>query len=116
MEQVLTGPSGMVFSSGNSGGIVASQVYRDQDRPRYYLGHGTAVGFCLANFTMAALLWWQLSKENKRRQDAYGSPPHEDEVNDFESEEYLRRWGLEGKSKKEILELGDNHPAFRYVL
>lgn len=106
----------MVFSSGNSGGIVASQVYRDEHRPRYYPGHGTAVGFCLANFTMAALLWWQLSKENKRRQEAYGPPPTEDEANDFESEEYLRRWGLEGKSKKEILELGDNHPAFRYVL
>lgn len=106
----------MVFSSGNAGGIVASLVYRGADAPRFFPGHGTAVGFCFANFSMAALLWWRLGKENKRRQDTYGSPPHEDEVHDTESPEYLRRWGLEGKSQKEILELGDDHPAFRYVL
>ena len=28
----------------------------------------------------------------------------------------LKRWGLEGKTKEEIIELGDQHPAFRYVV
>jgi hypothetical protein len=110
---------GMVFSSGNSGGIVASQVYRSEHAPRYYPGHGTAVGFCLANFTMAALLWWHLARENKRRDEAYGvpNPDVEDEgANDIDSPRYIEKWGLEGMSRTEIIELGENHPGYRYVL
>ena len=107
---------GMVFSSGNSGGIVASQVYRAENSPRYYPGHGTAVGFCLANFTMAALLWWYLSRENKRRDQAYGHIAGEDGNDDIDSQEYIQKWGLEGKSRTEIIELAENHPGYRYVL
>jgi hypothetical protein len=108
---------GMVFSSGNSGGIVASQVYRAEHAPRYYPGHGTAVGFCLANFVTAALLWWFLARENKRRDIAYGKPSEVEEQNvDIDSREYIEKWGLEGKSRTEIIELGENHPGYRYVL
>lgn len=109
---------GMVFSSGNSGGIVASQVYRAENSPRYYPGHGTAVGFCLANFTMAALLWWYLAKENNRRDKAYGRPTSEAEGDhdDIDSPSYIEKWGLEGMTRTEIIELGENHPGYRYVL
>jgi len=108
---------GMVFSSGNSGGIVASQVYRSENAPKYYPGHGTAVGFCLANFTMAALLWWYLARENKRRDLAYGrAVDHGDDNDDIESPQYREKWGLEGKTRTEIIELGENHPGYRYVL
>jgi hypothetical protein len=107
---------GMVFSSGNSGGIVASQVYRSEHAPRYYPGHGTAVGFCLANFTMAATLWWYLARENKRRDIAYGKNIGDDDNNDIDSREYIEKWGLEGKTRTEIIELGENHPGYRYVL
>jgi hypothetical protein len=108
---------GMVFSSGNSGGIVASQVYRAEHAPRYFPGHGTAVGFCLANFVTAALLWWFLARENKRRDIAYGKPSEVEEQNvDIDSREYIEKWGLEGKSRTEIIELGENHPGYRYVL
>lgn len=37
---------GMIFSLGNSGGIVASQVYRSNQAPRYLVGHGITLGFC----------------------------------------------------------------------
>jgi hypothetical protein len=108
---------GMVFSSGNSGGIVASQVYRSEHAPRYLPGHGTAVGFCLANFSMAALLWWYLARENKRRDLAYGrAVEHGDDSDDIESPAYLEKWGLQGKTRTEIIELGENHPGYRYVL
>jgi hypothetical protein len=108
---------GMVFSSGNSGGIVASQVYRSENSPRYYPGHGTAIGFCLANFISAALLWWYLARENKRRDVAYGKPEENDDGNnDIDSPAYIAKWGLEGKSRTEIIELGENHPGYRYVL
>jgi hypothetical protein len=107
---------GMVFSSGNSGGIVASQVYRSENSPRYIPGHATAVGFCVANFTTAALLWWYLSRENKRRDQAYGHIAEWENSDDIDSQEYIKKWGLEGMSRTEIIELGENHPGYRYIL
>jgi hypothetical protein len=38
---------GMVFTMGNSGGIIASQVYRTEHAPRYLPGHGVTLGFCV---------------------------------------------------------------------
>lgn len=32
---------------GNAGGIVASQIYRSRDSPRFLLGHGITLGFCI---------------------------------------------------------------------
>lgn len=37
---------GMIFSLGNSGGIVASQIYRTNMAPRYLPAHGITLGFC----------------------------------------------------------------------
>jgi len=35
---------------------------------------------------------------------------------DIDSREYIEKWGLVGKSRTEIIELGENHPGYRYVL
>ncbi|ODO02987.1 hypothetical protein I350_05831 [Cryptococcus amylolentus CBS 6273] len=107
---------GMVFSCGNSGGIVSSQAYRNQDAPRFQPGHGTALAFCMLNFTMATILYFGLRRENNRRQALYGPPPPPEEVHEYDSQESLRKWGLEGMSKEELVELGDDHPASRYIL
>lgn len=107
---------GMVFSAGNSGGIVASQAYRDTDAPRFIPGHGTALGFLAMHFATSAILWWMLARENKRRDMKYGPPPAKDEVHDFTDPAYIQKWGLEGMSREEVIELGDLHPAYRYVL
>ncbi|KAK8846631.1 hypothetical protein IAR55_005718 [Kwoniella newhampshirensis] len=107
---------GMVFSCGNSGGIVSSQAYRNKDAPRFLPGHGTALAFCLLNFSMAIILYFANKKENRRRDEMYGPAPHPDEVQEFEDLEYKRRWGLDGMTRSEIVELGDDHPAFRYYL
>lgn len=107
---------GMVFSAGNSGGIVASQVYRDNNAPRFIPGHATAVAFALCNLLMSILMWYRFNRENKRRDAVYGPPPHEDDMLDTESDEYLEKYGLAGMSQKEIIELADDHPTFRYVL
>lgn len=40
---------GMVFSLGNSGGIVASEVYRSSMAPRYLPAHGVTLGFCFVS-------------------------------------------------------------------
>lgn len=106
----------MVFSAGNSGGIVASQAYRDADAPRFIPGHATALAFLVMHFATSALLIWMLGRENRRRDETYGPPPSIHEVEDFEDPANLRKWGLEGMSREELVELGDDHPAFRYVL
>ncbi|OCF37720.1 hypothetical protein I317_04076 [Kwoniella heveanensis CBS 569] len=107
---------GLVFSAGNSGGIVSSQAYRDKDKPRFLPGHGTALAFCLLNCTMATIMYFGVRRENKRRDEMYGPPPRPDEVQEFEDPEYQRKWGLQGMTRAEIVELGDDHPAFRYIL
>ncbi|KAJ9124390.1 hypothetical protein QFC22_001190 [Naganishia vaughanmartiniae] len=86
------------------------------------------VGVC------ATILYFGLERENKRREAQYGPV-----LNDFEQEGiatgvktrqegwstwqqdlndevYLARWGLTGMTKEEMLDLGDDHPAFRYAL
>ncbi len=65
---------------------------------------------------MAFILYTALKRENARRDALYGPPPGPDEVQDFESEEYKEKWGLSGMTRDEIVELGDDHPAYRYIL
>jgi hypothetical protein len=107
---------GMVFSAGNAGGIVSSQAYRDADSPRFIPGHATALGFLAMHFITSAILWFMFARENKRRDEKYGPPPGQNEVHDFEDPANLRRWGLEGLSRGDLINLGDQHPAYRYVL
>ncbi|KAK4688579.1 MFS transporter, ACS family, pantothenate transporter, partial [Tremellales sp. Uapishka_1] len=106
---------GMVFSLGNSGGIISSQVYRAKDSPRYLPGHGTTFAFSCLCCICAVTLYFGMKRENKRRERIFGPAPAENEVQDVSSPEYLKRWGLEGMSREEIVELGDDHPAFRYI-
>lgn len=106
----------MVFSAGNSGGIVASQAYRDAYAPRFIPGHATALGFLAMHFTTSAILWWMFARENKRRDEQYGPPPSQHEVHDFMDADNIRRYGLEGMSREDLINLGDKHPAYRYVL
>lgn len=65
---------------------------------------------------MSVLMWWRFSAENKRRDAVYGPPPTKEEIVDMDSDEYMERYKLTGMTRAEIIELGDDHPAFRYVL
>lgn len=47
---------GMVFSLGNSGGIVASLVYRNEDAPRYIRGHAVTLGFAAVSLFVVRLM------------------------------------------------------------
>ncbi|EIW68677.1 hypothetical protein TREMEDRAFT_44495 [Tremella mesenterica DSM 1558] len=105
---------GLVFSAGNSGGIVSSEAYRNKDAPRFIPGHATAIAFAALCFSAALLLHITLSRENKRRDRVYGPPPQADEVYEWDDPATQRKWGLEGKTHAEIVALGDDHPAFRY--
>lgn len=103
---------GLVFSCGNSGGIVSSQAYRNQDAPRFIPGHATALAFAAMCFVLSGILHIMLSRENKRRDAQYGPPP--DDAHEWDDPETLRRWGLENLTPEEVIALGDDHPAFRF--
>jgi MFS transporter, ACS family, DAL5 transporter family protein len=124
---------------GNSAGIISSNVYPIGDAPRYIRGHAIALGFSVlpsylpARFSIPdrrVFLWQCLTivlsafmtfynvRENARRDRVYGVPnPDGSDCSPLYADDpvRLKKWGLEGKSKEEIIALGDQHPAFRCV-
>ena len=62
----------MQISIGNIGAIIGTQIYRTEDAPRFYAGHGTALGYLLANIAVVCLLWWVLRRENAKRDATAG--------------------------------------------
>ena len=58
---------GMQIMIGNLGAILGTQLYRTETAPRYFLGHGFAMGYLFANIIVVSILWWTLKKENDAR-------------------------------------------------
>lgn len=57
----------MQISIGNLGAVLGTQLYRSTDGPRFFVGHGFALGYLCANVVVVGSLWAILRKENKRR-------------------------------------------------
>lgn len=57
----------MQISIGNLGAVLGTQLYRATDGPRYFLGHGFALGYLCANVLVVGTLWAILRAENRRR-------------------------------------------------
>ncbi|EEP81007.1 conserved hypothetical protein [Uncinocarpus reesii 1704] len=88
--------SSMQIGFGNSGGLVASNVFINSEKPYYSTGHGTSLGLvwiCALSCT-AFFLWCR--RENKIR-DAGGRD---------------HRYSL---PEDELTNLGDDHPSFRFT-
>ena len=122
-----------MISVGHIGGVISEQLYRTQDAPRFILGHAINLGFCVLSLVSVVILLFGLRAENRRRDRLYGltqssfvlmdpeSISNGTEVQcpdtiDIGSEENRRRWGYENMSEQEILDLGDQHAAWRYIL
>lgn len=79
-------------------GVVSSNIYRAQDKPKYRLGHGVVLAymvlFLLGGSTVTHFL---LEAENKKR--LAGKRDHL----------------IEGKSRSEIALMGDRRPDFIYT-
>ncbi|KAF8522739.1 putative MFS nicotinic acid transporter Tna1 [Hysterangium stoloniferum] len=108
---------GIYFSCGNCGGIIASNVYPIGDAPKYIRGHATALGFSCLAIVLNAFMGFYNKQENARRDRIYGVPnPDGSDCSPVCADDpvQMKKWGLEGMSKQEIIELGDQHPAFRY--
>jgi len=57
--------NGLQISVGNLGAVLGTQLYRPGTSPRYYLGHGFALGYLVANLFVVGGLWWSLERENR---------------------------------------------------
>ena len=57
----------MQISIGNLGAVLGTQLYRSLDGPRFFLGHGFALGYLCANVVVVGILWAVLRAENARR-------------------------------------------------
>ena len=57
----------MQISIGNLGAVLGTQLYRSNDGPRFFLGHGFAFGYLCANVVVVGTLWMILRRENSKR-------------------------------------------------
>jgi MFS family permease len=57
----------MQISIGNLGAVLGTQLYRSRDGPRFFVGHGFAMGYLCANVIVVGTLWAILRAENARR-------------------------------------------------
>ncbi|KAF8529986.1 putative MFS nicotinic acid transporter Tna1 [Gautieria morchelliformis] len=110
---------GVSFSMATAAGIISANVYPIGDAPRYIRGHAIALGFSCLSIVLCALMIFYNTRENARRDRVYGVPnPDGSDCSPLYADDpvRLKKWGLEGKSKEEIIALGDQHPAFRYMI
>ena len=84
---------------GNLNGIVASNIYRAKDKPRYKPGHATVLAYEAALLLGGSVLQHVLLRRENAKRRA-GKRDH---------------W-IVGKSAEEIDKLGDKRPDFIYTL
>lgn len=83
---------------GNTGGIVGSYIFLDNEKPGYPTGFGIGLAFALATLASSVVLEWSYMRINKKR--------------DCIDEEDVRREYTE----EQLMRLGDKSPLFRYKL
>lgn len=90
---------GFVIGWGNINGVVSSNIYRTEDAPRFFLGHGVVLAYlALFLFGGSIVTRFMLVAENKKRTSG------------------KRDGWVEGKSEKEVAEMGDKKSDFLYML
>lgn len=57
----------MQISIGNLGAVLGTQLYRTESKPRFFVGHGFAMGYLIANVVVVSTIWFVLTRENERR-------------------------------------------------
>jgi len=90
--------AGMAFQigMGNLGGAMASNFYREQDSPKYLLGHALEIGFVTVGLVAVVILRISYARINAKRDADASDGAH--------------------LSDREMGDLGDRAPTFRYVL
>ena len=83
------------IGAGNLAGAMASNFYRSNDAPKYLLGHGLEIGFVTVGLVAVVVLRTGYKRINDKRE---------------------REGNEAGLSLKEMSEMGDRAPTFRYML
>lgn len=89
----------MHVAFGNMGGLVAAYLYLAKDRPTYYPGHGSLLGFQVMSCCLSIFMTLYLRRENARRDREYKPPS-----------EYTEAERIAERDK------GDNATFFRYTV
>ena len=87
----------MQIGLGNSGGLVASNIYLDSQKPTYPLGFGLSLGLIWVCALACTAFFLVCRAENKKREAG------------------LRDRVLQNVSAEEAKNLGDDHPSFRFT-
>jgi predicted MFS family arabinose efflux permease len=59
--------SAMQISIGNIGAVIGTQVYRTENAPRFFVGHGLACAYLVGNLVVVSITWAVLKRENARK-------------------------------------------------
>lgn len=79
----------MQISIGNCGAVIGTQLYRSETSPRYFLGHGLALGYLVANTVVVTVLWQVLRRQNadkERVRESQGLSPLMGDIGDAEGD------------------------------
>ncbi|KAL2009378.1 hypothetical protein VTN00DRAFT_7572 [Thermoascus crustaceus] len=58
----------MQISIGNCGSVIGTQLYRTETQPRFFLGHGFALGYLIANMVVTTIQFFFLRRENAKKE------------------------------------------------
>lgn len=90
---------GIQIGFASAGGIIASFIYRSEDAPRFFLGHGVVLGVTVMAVTLSGILYLYLQRVNAQRDKYCREHP---EVFD--------------QDPSQLALLGEKNPLFRYQL
>lgn len=90
---------GIVVGSGNLNGVVSSNIFLVEEKPRYWTGHGMVLGY-MSVFLLGGtvFMYLMLRRENSKRRSGARDNMHA------------------GKTEDQIWVAGDNRPDFIYSL
>ena len=85
--------------------------------PQYIKGHAINLGFAAMTLVVTSTIMFLNIRENRRRNAiSYAHLDGRDvDPLKLDQEEEKARWGYQGYTRQQLLELGDKHLGFRYV-
>lgn len=109
---------GTFFTVGNAAGLISSNIYPSTESPRFIKGHSINLGFAGLTFITTSLIMLSNWNDNRKRDRISIAHPDGRDVDPsrLNTESEKQRWGYEGYTREQLLNLGDRHNGFRYII